>query len=69
MNDGKVDYYVKVDVPVDRLERLQSNNREVYKHNGPIDLKEYGGKVYKVFYRLLLSFRCAETLGGMGHDC
>lgn len=53
LDEGKADYYVKVNVPIDRLERMPSNSREVYKYDGPIDLKEFGGRVYKVITSVL----------------
>ena len=48
MKEGKLDYYVKVNVEADRLQRNPSERREVYKYDGPIDLNECGGRVYKV---------------------
>ena len=53
MDEGKCDYYVKVNVPVDHLQRHPSEHREVYKYDGSIDLKECGGRVYKVITSVL----------------
>ena len=62
MAEGKLDYYVKVNVPIDRLQRNPSERREVYKYDGPIDLNECGGRVYKVITNVLLLFVTRDIL-------
>ena len=44
MNDGRVDYAIGVDVPVDDVTRAETD-RDVWVYNGDLDVKEYGAEV------------------------
>ncbi len=43
---GRTDCFVQMKVPKDRIEK--SPCRDIYVHKGPINIKDYQGRVYKV---------------------
>ena len=49
LDSGSSDYYFKLQVPADRVEKLNDGSgRQVYVHQGSIDVAKYGGQAYKV---------------------
>ena len=48
MDAGKLDYAVEVKVPRDRITKISGTKRNIYLHEGPLDVTKYGQGTVKL---------------------